>query len=239
MGENVTLPSDEEIAELPRWARAALAARCARRVLPLFLHDWPKAPASHVQSITETVLHAEVGAATASVPFAAMAASVSTTSAAAAVASAQIAAGVADAVAAAAETVETVSSRDFVLPVVATIVSAVAAGVTAASVRYDFDTLRQRATAGAWTDDTPVPPTVFGPMWPFGTPKDWPPEDAGDRLAVTLAPPPDATPEQIAGFQIRLYEALNKLAIANGGAGLKVDSLGREVPVLAPAGVGE
>jgi hypothetical protein len=55
---------------------------------------------------------------------------------------------------------------------------------------------------------------------------------------VTIAPPPNATAEQIADFEIRLFEALNKLAIANGGAGLKLDSHGRDVPVTAPVGTG-
>ena len=73
---------------------------------------------------------------------------------------------------------------------------------------------------------------------PFGVPEDWPQENAGDRLVATIAPPPDATAEQIADFQIRLYEALNKLAVSNGGAGLKVDSLGRDVLVNAPVGTG-
>lgn len=36
------LPTEEEIALLPRWARVAFAARCARRVLPLYLHFWPE-----------------------------------------------------------------------------------------------------------------------------------------------------------------------------------------------------
>ena len=33
---NNTLPTEEEIANLPRWARVAFAARCARRVLPIY-----------------------------------------------------------------------------------------------------------------------------------------------------------------------------------------------------------
>jgi hypothetical protein len=33
-----------EIAQLPRWAKVAFAARCARRVLPIFHQKWPDAP---------------------------------------------------------------------------------------------------------------------------------------------------------------------------------------------------
>ncbi|MBP3960802.1 hypothetical protein J8F10_36740 [Gemmata sp. G18] len=35
-----------------------------------------------------------------------------------------------------------------------------------------FDRLTRLAEKEKWTDDTPVPPTVFGPMWE-GAPPDW------------------------------------------------------------------
>jgi hypothetical protein len=33
-------------------------------------------------------------------------------------------------------------------------------------IRRDFDHLVKLANTHHWTDDTPVPPAVFGPMWP-------------------------------------------------------------------------
>src|SRR4051812_9654562 len=39
---NPSLPTEEEIAKLPRWARVAFAARCARRVLPFAQVGWPE-----------------------------------------------------------------------------------------------------------------------------------------------------------------------------------------------------
>ena len=27
---------------------------------------------------------------------------------------------------------------------------------------------------GGWDNDTPVPPVMFGPLWPDGTPRGWP-----------------------------------------------------------------
>src|SRR5438552_2221502 len=42
------VPTQEEIEKLPRWARVAFAARCARRVLPAFKHFWPEAPEEHI-----------------------------------------------------------------------------------------------------------------------------------------------------------------------------------------------
>jgi hypothetical protein len=41
MSQEITIPSEEEIKQLPRWAIVAYAARCARRVEPLFVFFWP------------------------------------------------------------------------------------------------------------------------------------------------------------------------------------------------------
>ena len=40
-------------------------------------------------------------------------------------------------------------------------------------VRRDFDRIARLAKAHAWTDDTPVPPDAFGPLWPEGLTPDW------------------------------------------------------------------
>ena len=61
-----TLPTEKEIRQLPRWARVAFAARCARRALPLFVKHWPNAPRHHVEAITNAVEVAESAAGTAS-----------------------------------------------------------------------------------------------------------------------------------------------------------------------------
>ncbi len=42
-----------------------------------------------------------------------------------------------------------------------------------AAIRSDFDTLRERVVTDKWTDDTPVPPDAFGPLWPNGLTPDW------------------------------------------------------------------
>lgn len=38
-------------------------------------------------------------------------------------------------------------------------------------IRRDFERLARLARANAWTDDTPVPPEVFGPLWPGRVPR--------------------------------------------------------------------
>jgi hypothetical protein len=50
-------------------------------------------------------------------------------------------------------------------------------------IRRDFVRLKKRASKEKWTDDTPVPPDVFGPMWPEGVEPHWAAE-----------PPPPAPP---------------------------------------------
>ena len=40
-------------------------------------------------------------------------------------------------------------------------------------IRRDFDRVWRLAQANGWTDDTPVPPEVFGPLWPAGRVPKW------------------------------------------------------------------
>jgi hypothetical protein len=45
-------------------------------------------------------------------------------------------------------------------------------------IRRDFDRLVYLAKKHDWTDDTPVPPDAFGPMWPGALAPDWAKEPA-------------------------------------------------------------
>lgn len=40
-------------------------------------------------------------------------------------------------------------------------------------IRRDFARLKRLAREQKWTDDTPVPPEVFGPLWPPGIAPRW------------------------------------------------------------------
>ena len=40
-------------------------------------------------------------------------------------------------------------------------------------IRRDFDRLARLAKQHAWTDDTPVPPDAFGPLWPNNLIPEW------------------------------------------------------------------
>ncbi|HEX4612920.1 MAG TPA: hypothetical protein VH092_32305 [Urbifossiella sp.] len=59
MPNEVKLPTEDDIRRLPRWARVAFAARCARRVAPLFQQFWPKALPKHVRAVEHAVEIAE------------------------------------------------------------------------------------------------------------------------------------------------------------------------------------
>jgi hypothetical protein len=98
------LPSQAEIATLPLGARAALAARCARRVAPL---------------------------------------------------------------------VQLGDAEDAVGAAACAILRAASDPRQVAVIRRDFEVLKRLARKEKWTDDTPVPPEVFGPMWPEGRVPKW------------------------------------------------------------------
>lgn len=44
----------------------------------------------------------------------------------------------------------------------------------AQNLQNDFQTVASEAARLCWDDETPVPPTVFGPLWPEGYPVGWP-----------------------------------------------------------------
>ena len=52
------------ISDLPRWARVAFAARCARLVFPFFHEFWPDAIQKHVDGVKEAIVQAAKAAAT-------------------------------------------------------------------------------------------------------------------------------------------------------------------------------
>jgi hypothetical protein len=103
------VPTAEEIAKLPRSARAAFARRCAARVARLLGADGP------AELDPRSAVHLLLDRATAETPI----------------------------------------RRQLLC------------------IRRDFDRLRHLARKENWTDDTPVPPEVFGPMWPAGLTPDW------------------------------------------------------------------
>ena len=182
MGGEVKIPSEDDIRQLPRWARLAFAARCARRVLPLFQHSWPDAPAEYVQVLERAVAVAETSATTAwgdlfgidySTPvFAVCEASIDAVPQSRLLCVANVGLAARAALAAADEV------RFAAFAAKAATDSAWGAGLKQSemtpAIARDFQTLLARAEL--WTDYTPVPAEVFGPLWPNGVPEGWPVE---------------------------------------------------------------
>ena len=55
MAEDIRVPTQEEIAQLPLGAQVAFAARCVRRVQPLFTFFWPNAPQKHTEAVEKAI----------------------------------------------------------------------------------------------------------------------------------------------------------------------------------------
>jgi serine/threonine protein kinase len=65
-------------------------------------------------------------------------------------------------------------------------------------MRADFAALEQAARGQHWTDDTTVPPTFFGPLWPEGPPPEWPVEvEQAEERSPASAPVPAPACERI------------------------------------------
>lgn len=256
---NTTLPSEEEIAALPRWARVAFVVRCAHRALPLFQKRWPQAPAELVRELAWAV---EIGEATS--------AHAGTGEKWATPAGAITCANyVCDAVLNAGRdlnrTLEVTNAlrraiskfkdirEDAADTIIGIIVSnasiAIANGLANSPetyriaqptvnlvIRRDFDHLANLAQWQHYTDDTPVPPEVFGPLWPEGPPAGWPADpDVPQRaeLPLALVSAARALERMTEDEVVNLFNAVNAYYVARTGDRLTIEDLR---PLLA-AGV--
>lgn len=245
----VKLPTAAEIAGLPRWSRVALAARSARRVLPLYRHGWPNAPAAYSLAVEQAVEAAERAARTASPPD-----NLSALSAMAKEASDQLAAitnddetpygaYAADAALLSLEAIEDLSPG-------AVVTSSLNSARRAATyfgpdpvqwvergIAHDFQVLSAHAREGDRVGDGPPPPEALGPLWPDGEPKPWPPSlpeqarqglqgsNVWDQVRLTLLfYVADGTDEGTVRDKIvQLYLRLNNYSLAKYGKGLEVE----------------
>ena len=242
MADETKFPTKEEIAALPKWARVAFAARCARRVVPLCRAGGYGGSKETVKAVAHTVALAEQSAAAAAAASDAVANPNPPSRAIAAAHAADparngervayepgfAAAAAAYAAYAAAHAPYATHAADAAALAGR---AAVILGTTQEALAKDLLHLGDRARSEAWTDDTPVPPWVFGPMWPDGVPDGWPEADPDDRLVITVEAPPGATAEQVADLRTRLYESANQLVLAHGGPGLTLDLARRLVTI--------
>lgn len=245
-----TLPTEEEIAKLPRWARVAFAARCARRVLHLYYTYRPRTEKlAHrslrykIQDPEWSVRQAELSAASAQ----------STTDSktgyleAAGIAYSphdvgdQIAHNATQAAAyAAADAGDDSRSERAKFAMNCSVVASKPLADVTGVVRRDFDHLIRIATAKQWDNSTPVPPEVFGPLWPDGPPKGWPVDpEAPQRTDIALeVVSREGLDERIVEDEsVSLFNALNCYHIARGGQPLSLEEFRPLIAALVPAGV--
>jgi hypothetical protein len=242
------VPSLEAIRKLPRWAQVAFAARCARRVLPWAKLLWRDVDEQHfLLAIDKAVRVAEQAAADATgtdydaiyseeLQWASSAASTFATTSEAewshayafglsvnaalfaysATHNTDSAAKSADAALAAA--------RDF-------------GGAVGLIVR-DFESVRSLALDHDWTDECPVPPSVFGPLWPEGSPQGWPnPDKSATEVVIKFDVPDDVTTAEAVELAKELAAALCILHLTGGGHGLAIQPpLEITAPACVPVG---
>lgn len=209
------LPTEKRIDRLPRWARLAFGARCARRVAPLFQRNWPVAPQEHSLAVWRAVQLAEESASLTVQDF-------DLSSAARAAAGASSGADKHSAFTAASAAYAAFSAIDN------RSVDAMDATIDAIGpwakpiIRKDFQRVVDQIEKQAGTDATPVPPAVFGPLWPESPPADWPelPKPAKLKLSVQV---PDGVDDAAAREKLqKLITALARLNIVGGGHGLEL-----------------
>ncbi len=262
MPDDVKVPSEEEIAQLPKWARVAFAARCAERVLPLFGRGVSRdssrtvirrAVASAIECAQLATPYSEPSEGTDPIELAEAAYRAQkagedyardpykpkpdgtmppledpgTLEDAQQAGQRALKAGEAGNAALLAAAAVAVARGDIRSPKTfrETLQKAAWTAPVAHAVRRDLDTLLAVARAGNWDDGTPVPQSVFGPMWPAETPYWWPEDESerDPRFRLTLDMPEDADPKEFARDVKRLTSLLSKLQVMSGGSGLEVE----------------
>ena len=236
------LPTEDELMQLPRWARVAFAARCAERVRPLFRHYWADAPEEYVRAVDEAVTLAK-RAATASRRDGRFRAAVRVAAAAAdgAANAAEQACNYADSASvSAAFAASFAADAAFQAPSRRTRPGHVADAVGAASsaariagvgtytnlaMRRDFALLSALAEREGWTDETAVDPDLLGPLWAEGEPEGWPEdareERAGDSTFAVRFEFPDGTPrDEIVAYISEFTKRMDALAKSSGVSGI-------------------
>jgi hypothetical protein len=192
---NNQIPAEVDIRGLPRWAQVAFAARIARRVLPLVQPVWLGVPESYLLALARAVDTAEQAAndGTAALLDAAARAECEANDvyqaadACGAAVGVKLAFAICGAARAAKYAAEAFQGKVFLVfgdPIAATVSDATGWAGTAdvfalhpsleELIRQDFVAVRRWSRAHEATDDTPVSPSVFGPLWPNGLPENWP-----------------------------------------------------------------
>lgn len=171
------LPSGEEIEKLPRWARVAFAARCARRVLPIVRRAWPEGDRPHLLEAVEAAVAFAENAANSTYQFATGRAYLDDP----ALKIAELAGDAGDCAPTEAASAAAYSASNAANLVARHAACRAAEAILRVSgepadlrfIRRDFERFRWLAKKHGWTDDTPVSPDAVGPLWPPGRVPRW------------------------------------------------------------------
>ena len=191
-----SLPTDIEIESLPQLASIAFCARCARRVFPL-LQTFGDADVvqtidgmlesieyGHESDLRDLALHehrlAEMGRLNDSFEFDVVNAISAITSRAG-----RSALYVIDAVTGVLDVPYVYAIREAIAAIEAYFPSKEDRSEVERAIARDFQIIRHRVKLDKWTDDTPVPRDIFGPMWVEEPPKGWPGSD-GEKSGESM-----------------------------------------------------
>lgn len=197
-------PTQEDLQGLPPTAIIAFAARCARRVQPLYKHSWPDAPKKHVQALDRAITLVQLSAAS---PDSTSSSELNAAASAAthAAHAASVASAASHAASAAAHAAHAAADADSAAFAAAAADSAAFAAFAAAhadsadlidAMWHDLVLLKAAAERKDWQQANwshehgpSVPPEFFGPLWPNGAPEGYPvSEDAKNPANRTKTP---------------------------------------------------
>ncbi len=178
------IPTTAELRSMQRWGSIAFGARCARRVQPLYKFGWIEAPDKAIRLLSTAVIWA------ATIPVKRIDDLPVMLSESWRAESAHAAAQLAGNAGAWASSIAAMSAayagRGVPVHALSQAVQALMLAATVETplrrqllcIRRDFDRLVYLARKHKWTDDTPVPPEVFGRMWPKNLEPAWAKEPA-------------------------------------------------------------
>lgn len=218
LAESDQMPREQEVAKLPRWARVAFAARCARRVLPLFTSGFDGYQDA-LNTVHRAVCLAEISA----------------SEGRAHPEAANYAEAARDIYRKVGFDAGITQEHHFVAVLAARAARLVNEQVPVIEawkdaqiplIYRDYAVLRCLADEFVWTDETPVPPTVFGPLWPDGMPTGWPADENANReIELTIDLPDNASDADVKRYVELLVSKADDVYRAGGGNGLKISGL--------------
>lgn len=262
-------PTIDDIARLPRWARVAFAARCARRATPTMFEHWPTIlhpelpPSDTPAHVMKAIEAAECAASKAMKPTSDIHRALypivtskffgnrSAGIVARVVLSAAQAIGAAESDVPVGRTdhlyqadggyTDVPLAFEAVFHSVPTPLSSETNIEYIASIRRDMEIIRTYCDHLECDDDTPVPPEVFGPLWPEGPPKGWPADPtipSRTELPFTLWIGEDTSDDVVKAEMSLLFDVFNRYYIARAGDRLTPEGdIYTSVAVLNPIGV--